>query len=158
MEINRDKKRRKSTRNQVEERIYIISKLLIKGYSREEILQYSAEKWGIKERQADEYLSGARSAIFNSPKRNITYDYNLAIKRYEALYKVTLAKKDYRTAFAINKELTNLQRLTDIKVEIGYKDTWRSKYENMTNEELDAKLKEYQELAKNPPIIKYKKT
>jgi hypothetical protein len=101
----------KSSENIVLNRVGEVATMLINGSSREDIVQYSSEKWHIGERQTDKYIQKAKESIRSSVKQDIRYDYAKAIKRYEYLYKMVIEKKDYKTALSINKELTNLQGL-----------------------------------------------
>jgi hypothetical protein len=54
---------KKSTNLQIQERVNTVYQLLIKSYSRFEIVQYASEKWDVGDRQADEYLARARQLI-----------------------------------------------------------------------------------------------
>jgi hypothetical protein len=54
---------KKSTNLQIQERVNTVYQLLIKSYSRFEIVQYAAKEWGVADRQADEYLFRARQLI-----------------------------------------------------------------------------------------------
>ena len=51
---------RKATKNEVHDRINDVYKLLLDGYSRNQIALYAAENWGIKMRQVEDYLARAR--------------------------------------------------------------------------------------------------
>ena len=82
-----------------------------------EIVLYCSENWNIGERQADKYFSKARTLIEQSVKKQVAYDYAKAVRRYEELYRLSIEKKDYKTALSVNKELTTLQGLFKIKVE-----------------------------------------
>ncbi len=53
----------KSTNAEIESRIRTVYGLLIKSYSRFEILQYAAEQWSVSERTADIYMQRARQLI-----------------------------------------------------------------------------------------------
>lgn len=101
----------KSDKNTVEQRIKEIATKLINGNSREDIVLYCSENWDIGERQTDKYIVRAKELVEKSVKRRIEYDYAKAVRRYEDLYKVSYEKKDYKTALAVNKELTVLQGL-----------------------------------------------
>ena len=50
----------KSTNAQILERVKKVIELLINGNSREDIAQYCAEKWKVKERQTDTYIKKAK--------------------------------------------------------------------------------------------------
>ncbi|MFK8282443.1 hypothetical protein [Capnocytophaga cynodegmi] len=107
----------KSDKNTIERRIKSISSMLINGNNREFIVLYCSENWSIGERQADKYISKARTLIEQSVKKQVAYDYAKAIRRYEELYRLSIEKKDYKTALSVNKELTTLQGLFKIEVE-----------------------------------------
>ena len=107
----------KSDKNTIERRIKSISSMLINGNNREFIVLYCSENWNIGERQADKYISKARTLIEQSVKKQVAYDYAKAVRRYEELYRLSTEKKDYKTALSVNKELTTLQGLFKIEVE-----------------------------------------
>lgn len=107
----------KSDKNTIERRIKSISSMLINGNNREFIVLYCSENWNIGERQADTYISKARTLIEQSVKKQVAYDYAKAVRRYEELYRLSIEKKDYKTALSVNKELTTLQGLFKIEVE-----------------------------------------
>ncbi len=107
----------KSSGNTIIQRVSVVSALLINGNSRDSIVQYCSENWEIGERQSDKYIQKAMTLIEKSVKRNISYDYAKAVRRYEDLYKLNMDKKDYRTALAVNKELTTLQGLHKQQIE-----------------------------------------
>ena len=107
----------KSDKNTIDRRIKSISSMLINGNNREFIVLYCSENWNIGERQADKYISKARTLIEQSVKKQVAYDYAKAVRRYEELYRLSIEKKDYKTALSVNKELTTLQGLFKIEVE-----------------------------------------
>ena len=107
----------KSDKNTIERRIKSISSMLINGNNREFIVLYCSENWNIGERQADKYISKARTLIEQSVKKQVAYDYAKAVRRYEELYRLSIEKKDYKTALSVNKGLTTLQGLFKIEVE-----------------------------------------
>ena len=107
----------KSDKNTIERRIKSISSMLLNGNNREFIVLYCSENWNIGERQADKYISKARTLIEQSVKKQVAYDYAKAVRRYEELYRLSIEKKDYKTALSVNKELTTLQGLFKIEVE-----------------------------------------
>ena len=107
----------KSDKNTIERRIKSISSMLIHGNNREFIVLYCSENWNIGERQADKYIRKARTLIEQSVKKQVAYDYAKAVRRYEELYRLSIEKKDYKTALSVNKELTTLQGLFKIEVE-----------------------------------------
>lgn len=107
----------KADKNTVEHRIKLIATMLINGSSREIIVLHCSEKWDIGERQADKYIARAKVLVEQSVKRKVEYDYAKAVRRYEDLYKLSIEKKDYKTALSVNKELTVLQGLHKMQIE-----------------------------------------
>ncbi|GEM_PF-443630 len=101
----------------VEQRIKDIAIMLINGNNREFILLHCSENWNIGERQSDKYIERAKSLVEKSIKKRVEYDYAKAVRRYEDLYRLSLEKKDFKTALSVNKELTTLQGLYKQEIE-----------------------------------------
>lgn len=107
----------RTSKNIINQRVKEVSEMLVKGHNRDFILQNTSNLWNISDRQIDTYISKGRELIEKSIKRKIEYDYAKAVRRYEDLYKLSLEKKDYKTALAVNKELTTLQGLFKQNIE-----------------------------------------
>ena len=107
----------KSSKHIVNQRINEVVNMLILGYNRDLILQNTSNVWKVSDRQIDTYISKARTLIEQSVKKQVAYDYAKAVRRYEELYRLSIEKKDYKTALSVNKELTTLQGLFKIEVE-----------------------------------------
>ena len=107
----------KSIKHIVNQRINEVVNMLILGYNRDLILQNTSNVWKVSDRQIDTYISKARTLIEQSVKKQVAYDYAKAVRRYEELYRLSIEKKDYKTALSVNKELTTLQGLFKIDVE-----------------------------------------
>ncbi|MDH0660453.1 hypothetical protein [Empedobacter sp. GD03865] len=107
----------KSDKITVEQRIKDIATMLINGNMREFIILHCSENWNIGERQADKYIERAKSLVEKSIKRKVEYDYAKAVRRYEDLYRLSVEKKDFKTALSVNKELTTLQGLYKQEIE-----------------------------------------
>lgn len=101
---------KKADSNVVRNREKDIANQLIKGSSRDDILHYTSN-WRLSDRQIDTYISRAKDLIEKSVSRKIEYDYAKTVRRYEDLYRLSIEKKDYRTALSVNKELATLQGL-----------------------------------------------
>ena len=66
---------KKSTNAEARHRINRIAKLLSRGAVRSEIVQYSANEWGLKTRQTDYYIADARKLLredFEIDRRQFT--------------------------------------------------------------------------------------
>lgn len=107
----------KADKSTVEQRIREVSVMLINGSSREVIVLHCSKYWSIGERQADKYIVRAKTLVEKSVSRKLEYDYAKAIRRYEDLYRLSIDKKDYKTALSVNKELTVLQGLHKMQIE-----------------------------------------
>jgi hypothetical protein len=51
---------KKSTNVEIDERINTVYDLLLRAYSRTQIIRYCAEQWNVGERQAENYMARAR--------------------------------------------------------------------------------------------------
>ena len=102
----------KSNKHIVNQRIKEVVSMLILGYNRDLILQNTSNLWKVSDRQIDTYISKARTLIEQSVKKQAK-----AVRRYEELYRLSIEKRDYKTALSVNKELTTLQGLFKIEVE-----------------------------------------
>lgn len=54
---------KKSTNVEIDERVNTVYDLLLRAYSRTQILRYAAETWDVSERQAELYMSRARQLM-----------------------------------------------------------------------------------------------
>lgn len=90
------------TKNEMSQRVYAVEKLLERGHCRQELIQYSSEKWEIGERQTDEYIRLATNNIAERTKEDRQYQIGMAIKRYIGLY--SKAFKDNKLQIALNAQ------------------------------------------------------
>jgi len=110
----------KADKTEVEQRINELTKMLLNGCNREDILLHCSDNWGIGERQSDNYILRAKDKIELSARQKIEYNYGKSERRFEDLYKKCYDKGDYKTAAMINKELSTLQGLYKLQVEIEH--------------------------------------
>lgn len=54
---------KKSTNTEIDERVNTVYDLLLKAYSRHQIVLYASEHWNVGERQAENYISRARQLM-----------------------------------------------------------------------------------------------
>ena len=54
---------RKSTNVEIDNRVNTVYDLLLRSYSRTQILRYAAEAWGVKDRTAETYIQRARQLM-----------------------------------------------------------------------------------------------
>lgn len=110
---------KKSNKATLLKRVSEVASLLINGYNREDIIQYSSKNFRVCERQTDKYIQEAKEIIANSVNKNVAYDFGKSVRRFEELYKKAIDNKDIRTALAVNKELATLQNLYKTQVELS---------------------------------------
>jgi len=127
-------------------RVAEVARLLIKGNSREDIVQFSASIWKIAERQTDKYIQRANEQIENSIKRNVNRDYAIAILRYAEIYKIAMEKQQLKTALSAIKEMTALQGLLKIPIDLGQDDEYY--LHSLTDEQLEAEISKYRDCNK----------
>ena len=108
---------KRATKGEIENRVGQIAIMLINGESKANVVRFSTENFGVRERMTEKYLVKAKELIEKSIKKEVEYDYSLAVSRYSELYKRSFEKKDFRTCLAINKELSTLQGLHKVQVE-----------------------------------------
>ena len=54
---------RKSTKEEILNRVNVVYGLLLRAHSTHQIVQYGSEKWGVSERQVRDYLAEARKLM-----------------------------------------------------------------------------------------------
>lgn len=54
---------KKSTNVEIDERVNAVYDLLLRAYSRTQILRYSADQWGVAERTVETYIQRARQLM-----------------------------------------------------------------------------------------------
>ena len=108
---------RRTVANHIEkaERCLEVYKLLLKGVSRPEVVQFCAEKWGVTDRTADNYIALAKTDIYERIERDFDRSFALMHHRLEDLYKRSMKLQDYKTALAILKEHGALHNLYPAK-------------------------------------------
>ena len=99
----------RATQAQVNRRVFAVYSWMMSGADRPTILQRSAEKWKLAERQTDEYIERAKAMIetitaADAPK---VKDKHIAM-RYGMMEKAMQEKGGVQTAHAILKDLDEL--------------------------------------------------
>lgn len=103
---------KKSDTTEFNERVFIISQLILRGLQRKEIIQYVTTKvenpWDIKDRQIDRYISEARKEIQVYSDYEKSYERGKALLRLDNLYSRLYNIQDYKGALQVQKELNDL--------------------------------------------------
>ena len=104
---------KKGTNIEVEKRIEEIAEILTRGGNRQDIIRYCAEKHDIGERQADNYIGRAWETIKESAEKDRDRNINLAIRRYEDLYRRSHKVQDYRECRQVISDMVKLLGLAE---------------------------------------------
>ena len=105
-------RQKKATNAISAKRLDEVYQLLLDGYNRAEILQYCAENYKIKDRQADIYIQKANEKILNlysDDDKKTMLNKHIAMKY--AIYQKLMDDCDYKEA---NKILESIERMINI--------------------------------------------
>ena len=87
---------------QMEIRIQVVYEMLVDAYSRYQIVSFCKKKWDVEAREADNYIARAKEQITAFAKDEDKQKFIDKYKtRFEKLYRMALARKDYRAAAKI---------------------------------------------------------
>ncbi len=101
-----------ATKVEIERRIDIVLEMLLRGYTRREIVQFSAKEFGINSRQSDTYIRKAKKRIEREyDEKNYSELRRVHVARVIRLYKEALKKDDHKTAQRILKDIADLHGL-----------------------------------------------
>lgn len=103
----------KSTDAEISLRVATVSEMLIKGFSRQDILQYCAKEWNIQKRQSDEYIAKAKNKLIELAEKDIEFNKALAIERYNDLYRKNYGIKDYRECRQVQNDIVKLHGIAE---------------------------------------------
>ncbi len=98
----------KSTRIQIEERVTTVYGLLVRGASREEILRYGSDTWGITTRQTEDYLARATERFKALAAFVQAEEFGRARAQLHDLYGRNMKTQDYKAAHAVRKDLSEM--------------------------------------------------
>jgi hypothetical protein len=114
---NNKKKRtkKKSSHATVAQRVEMIYKLKMKGYSRQKIVQYVSNKtdWNVTSRTVDNYISRASAAILERSEIVKDREFSTAVEQYRFLYSKAVQAKRWGTARMILNDLVKLLKLNN---------------------------------------------
>ena len=86
-------------------RVDMVMSLLLKGFTRRDILKFAATNtdppWNVKNRAIDAYISRAKKTIKKAFESRAQYFLGLGIQRLDYLYKKSMEIQNYRLALAI---------------------------------------------------------
>ena len=103
----------KSTDAEVRLRVQTVAEMLIKAQSRQDIFRYNSENWGVTQRQCENYIAKAWEIIKENSDREVESQIQLAINRYENLFKKSYKIQDYRECRQVQKDKVDLLGLAE---------------------------------------------
>lgn len=108
---------KKSTKAEIEQRITLVYDMIVVGSSREQTLQYIANKtdWDISSRQVDYYIAAANKRLEENAQFHRARELGKALSRLNTLYQKTLQVQDYARCIAVQRELNQLLGLYEPK-------------------------------------------
>ena len=115
-------KKKKSTNAEILQRVNNVYIFMIKGASRQDIIQYSSDEWDVTERTADEYIRKARKYFDDRLKMQRDTELGQAVTRYDMLFQKALKVQDYKTAIQAQARIDKIRGLEINKTEITGKD------------------------------------
>jgi len=105
-EINR------STEAEIKLRVREISNMLLAGGRYADILRYAADKWGISDRQTDNYIRKAHDNFANSSIFNTDEQLGISLIRLNDLYSKNMQLSNYAGALAAQSAIIKLLGLS----------------------------------------------
>lgn len=107
----------KATTAQSIERERYVAEMLVRGYSRPDIIEYCRNKWNIERAQTDNYIAKARKGFLDEASRDRQELLSEALATTKDIQKKAYDEKDLRVALMASKENAELAGLKTIKVE-----------------------------------------
>lgn len=103
----------KATRADAAERVETIIRLIADGHGRSSIIRYAAEKWGIGERQTEQYLRRAYATMQQSWEVNRQDFLAQLMTRYENSYRRALKANAHAAAVNALNAMAKLARVLE---------------------------------------------
>ena len=114
----------KSTDIELRNRLLIVYKMVIEGYSKANIVRYGSEKWKIGERQIEDYLFKVKDKIketYSNPYKESILNTHLA--QLDDLYRKSYEFEDFKECRAILESRGKLLGLNEPeKIDLSTKD------------------------------------
>jgi hypothetical protein len=115
-------KKKKSTNAEILQRVNDVYIFMLKGASRQEIIQYSSDEWDVTERTADEYIRKARKHFDTRLQMQRDTELGQAVTRYDMIFQKALKGQDYKTAIQAQARIDKIRGLEIIRQEVTGKD------------------------------------
>ncbi len=117
----------KATNGQKNQRIRAVFELLLSDTPRPDIMQYSANNWGLTTRQTDKYIAWANDLVSEEAARLKTKSFEQHLIKRSGLRHKALKAGDMRLAFEILKDESKLlglypakeSKVTNLDIDLG---------------------------------------
>ena len=105
----------KSTNAELMQRVSLVYQMLLRGYTRSDIIQYVSKEtnWNVSDRMIDTYMKKAREDLGDVTEEEKQAALGSALKRLDMLYRKALKKDDLKTCLAVQREINDLFHLKD---------------------------------------------
>ena len=103
-----EKKTKKATAAEANRRTFAVYSFLVRGADRVKILQYGAEKWGLKDRQMDYYIAEAHEWLHQATQDSKAEELKKSRAQRMDLYFKALANGDISLCHEVRKDQDKL--------------------------------------------------
>ena len=103
---------KKSTDAEVARRIRFVQRLLLRGRTRSEILQFATKKWDLEESMIDKYIARAKEFINEVNKVEMLDNMAMITRNYWENYREALKEKNRFLAVSILEKIAKLKGLS----------------------------------------------
>jgi len=112
--MSESKPKRKITKAEKLQRVAIVSAMILRGFSRREIIQNTSmlePVWNVSDRTVDSYIHSAYETMKVEADKFTGHQYGKAIARMNKLYERLYAKEDYSGCINVQRELNKMMSL-----------------------------------------------
>lgn len=99
---------KKPTNAELDIRYATIAEMIVKGQNREDIVRFASKEWNVGDRTVDNYIAQAHSKLRVNTKKEIDTYRDIALSRYEDLYKRNFNIQDYRECRQVQSDIVDL--------------------------------------------------
>lgn len=141
MEVKKRKHVPKSTAVELINRVNEIKEQMLLGYTRYDVVRYGTEKWGVSERQIEDYMSKANAILDEINMLEAKDNLKLLTSNMWKIFRKALEEGDRRHASELLREIGKLRGLYNEKVTMVLDD--KRVNPDMSDIELESALDEY---------------
>lgn len=127
----------KSTKAEVNQRVTEVQDLIMKGFTRTDILQYGS-KWDVSDRTIDEYLAGARRALKEINSSTLQDNQAIIVGGLWGIYRSAINGGNLAEAHKVLMSIAKLKGLEQTTINHIIED--KRELETLSDTELDAIL------------------